>query len=53
MASFTKLIRTTDVQEFRDGVSTGFQDLDAATGGFLPGALWLLPPCQPRLTRPS
>jgi len=36
------VIESSDVHAYSEGVSTGLPDLDDSTGGFLPGALWLV-----------
>lgn len=42
MANIENLIESSDVRAYAEGISTGFVDLDDSTGGFLPGALWLV-----------
>lgn len=42
MVNIADVIDTSDVRAYAEAVSTGFADLDDGTGGFLPGALWLV-----------
>ncbi len=42
MPNIASLIESADVRTYSEGVSTGFPELDDSTGGFLPGALWLV-----------
>jgi len=42
VANIADVIESSDVRAYSEGVSTGFADLDDSTGGFLPGALWLV-----------
>lgn len=36
------LVQATDLRAYSGAVSTGLEDLDRSTGGFLPGALWIV-----------